>query len=109
MPLLLKIFFVLIMSVHGLIHLMGFIKGFNYATLTQLTEKISRPMGLAWLATTILFTVTIALFLFKNEAWWIVGIVAITLSQTVIITSWKDAKFGTIPNIIIITILISSI
>jgi Family of unknown function (DUF6544) len=31
-----------LMGVHGLIHLMGFAKGFGYADLPQLTQPISR-------------------------------------------------------------------
>ena len=38
---------VALMGVHGLIHLMGFAKGFGYADLPQLTQPISRAWGLA--------------------------------------------------------------
>ena len=44
--------------VHGLIHLMGFAKGFGYADLPQLTQPISRAWGLAWLAAAVLVTTT---------------------------------------------------
>ena len=37
----------ILLAVHGLIHLMGFAKAFGYAELPQLTQPISREMGLA--------------------------------------------------------------
>ena len=36
-----------LLAVHGLIHLMGFAKAFGYAELPQLTQPISREMGVA--------------------------------------------------------------
>ena len=41
--------FAFIVVVHGLIHLMGPAKAFGYAELPQLTQPISRGMGLVWL------------------------------------------------------------
>ena len=38
-----------IIAVHGLIHLMGPAEAFGYADLPQLTQPISRGMGLVWL------------------------------------------------------------
>jgi hypothetical protein len=35
-----------LIGVHGLIHLIGFAKGFGYADLPQLTQPISRAWGL---------------------------------------------------------------
>ena len=38
-----------LLIVHGLIHGMGFAKAFGYASLPQLTQPISRGMGVVWL------------------------------------------------------------
>ncbi len=97
------------MAIHGLIHLMGFLKAYDFATLDQLTQNISKPIGILWLTTTILFAVTIFLFVGNKEWWWIVGLLVVILSQIVIILSWSDAKFGTIPNIIILVVIIASV
>ena len=51
-----------LVGVHGLIHLMGFAKGFGYAALPQLTQPISRAWGLAWLAAALLVTTSAAMF-----------------------------------------------
>lgn len=105
----LKIIFIIIMAIHGLIHSMGFLKAYDFATLDQLTKSISKPIGLLWLITTILFSITIFLFASNKELWWVVGLLAAILSQIVIILSWSDAKFGTIPNIIILLVIILSV
>jgi hypothetical protein len=34
---------------------MGFVKGFQLAEISQLTQSISKPMGVLWLFATILF------------------------------------------------------
>lgn len=104
-----KIFFVFIVIIHGLIHLMGFVKGYNFAEMTQLTQPISKASGILWLITFILFLVTIVLFLLKNDYWWILGLVAILLSQILIIQNWNDAKFGTLANLLILIPVIVSL
>lgn len=97
-----KIVFYAILLVHGLIHLMGVAKAFNLASLEELSHSISKPFGLIWLATTILFLLTFILLVINASVWWIAGLVAIMLSQLVIITTWSDAKWGTIANLIIL-------
>ena len=87
---------------------MGFAKAYNYGNITQLTKYISKPVGLLWLITAILFVVAVLLFLFKKESWPIIAIIAAIISQILIITVWKDAKFGTILNIIILFVAIAS-
>ncbi len=104
----LKTIFIIIMAIHGLIYLMGFIKAFDLATLDQLTQSISKPTGILWLTTIILFSVTIFLFATSKEWWWTVGLLTVILSQIVIILSWSDAKFGIITNLIILVVIIAS-
>ena len=38
-----------LLTLHGLIHLMGFAKAFGYAELPQLMQPISREWGVVWL------------------------------------------------------------
>lgn len=103
-----KIIFAFIVVIHGLIHLMGFMKAFNFAKMSQLTQPISKVSGIFWLITSVLFLTTLVLFLFKNDYWWILGTVAIVLSQILIIQNWHDAKFGTLANLIILIPVIIS-
>jgi len=98
----LKYIFGFFIFVHGLIHFMGFAKAFNYGNITALTKEIAKPAGVAWLVAAFLFAAAAILFLFKKDSWSIIAVVAVILSQLMIITSWRDAKFGTIANIIIV-------
>ncbi len=103
-----KYLFAAIVLLHGLIHFMGFAKAFNLGNVTQLTKEISKPLGSLWLIVACLFGVTIILFLFKNGNWFILGIIAAIISQFLIVTVWKDAKFGTIANVIVLFTCITS-
>jgi len=96
-----KVIFIMIILTHGLIHFLGFSKAFEYGNIAQLTREISRPMGLLWSVTGLLFIVTTILILLKIEEWWFLGLIAVIISQLLILTSWHDAMFGTIANVII--------
>ena len=104
----LKYLLAFILLIHGLIHFMGFAKAYNYGNITQLTKYISKPVGVLWLITAFLFIVAVLLFLLKKESWPYIAIIAAVISQILIITVWKDAKFGTILNIIILFVAIAS-
>ena len=103
----LKYLFTFIVVVHGLIHLMGFVKAFKYAEINQLTQPISKTTGLFWLFATLLFLAAAVLFLSKIDYWWIIAILAVLVSQFLIINNWDDAKAGTIANIIVLVGLIA--
>ena len=101
-----KYIFAGIVFIHGLIHLMGYSKSFHYPELKNITQPIPRPIGLLWITACILFIAMAVMFLLEKEWWWKIGIAAIGISQLVIILSWKDARYGTIVNIIIILFMI---
>ncbi len=86
-----------LLVLHGLIHAMGFAKAFGYAKLDQLKLPISPGMGLVWLAAGLLMVG--AAFAPWRIFFWIC-IPAILLSQVAIVSSWSDAKFGTLANAI---------
>ena len=54
--------FSFVITIHGLIHLMGPAKAFGYAELPQLTQPISRGMGLVWLLAALLCLAAVAAF-----------------------------------------------
>lgn len=104
----LKISFLILVVLHALIHLMGWLKAYSLADLPQFTQTVSRPAGIMWLVSALLFLATAVLFILKKEAWWQLGLAAIVLSQILIILFWQDAKFGTIANgLILIGVLLS--
>ena len=96
-----RVAFVVLVMIHGIIHLFGFLKAFKLSQFKQLTLPISTGYGIIWLTAAILFIVFAILFL-TNEYWWAFGLVAVTVSQVLLIIFWKDAKFGTILNVLIL-------
>lgn len=88
--------------VHGLIHFMGPAKAFGLAELPQLTQPISRGMGVVWLAAGVAMLLAGGAFLVGQRIWWLLAVVAVVLSQTAIVASWTDARVGTIANLVIL-------
>jgi hypothetical protein len=93
---------VVLLVVHGLIHLMGFAKAFGYAELPQLTQPVSREMGVLWLAAGLLVVASAVSMVVWPRSAWIVGGVALIVSQAVILSAWSDAKAGTIGNVVLL-------
>ncbi|MDP2688094.1 MAG: hypothetical protein Q8O62_12785 [Aequorivita sp.] len=104
-----KIVFVILLSIHGLLHLMGFLKAFGFAEIPQLSQSFSKPEGLLWLVVALAFLFVGVLFLMKNNLWFWVAIAAVLFSQVLIVMNWQDAKFGTITNLIVLGIAIIAI
>ena len=105
-----RILFVIILFIHGLIHLLGFVKEWQLAKVEQLTGKtliplsgsLSKIVGAFWLLICILFVVSASVYLVKKEWWWMMAAAVLIVSQILIILYWQDARFGTIANIIIL-------
>lgn len=65
-------------------------------------------MGLLWLTVAALFVI-FGILQFTNIKYaWIIGILAVLISQSLIIMFWNDAKFGTVTNLIILTVCMVS-
>lgn len=92
---------VFVVVIHGLIHFLGFAKAFNLLTVTELTQPISRSIGIFWFQAALLFLFVAAGILIKKDWWWMLAIVAVLLSQFLIIGNWQDAKVGTFLNMLI--------
>lgn len=97
--------FAFLIIVHGFIHLLGFLKAFEFANFNQLSKSISKSVGLLWLFVSFLLFITAFLYL-KKDRWFFIAILVVVLSQILIIIVWKDAKFGTVANIIILLVCI---
>lgn len=98
----LPVAFSILLVLHGLVHLMGVANAFGYADLPQLTARISRPLGLVWLAATGLMLAAAVTLWAWPRAWWILGALAVVASQAAITTAWSDAKFGTVANVAVL-------
>lgn len=95
-------FLVAMATVHGLVHFLGVAKAFGFAEIPQLAEPISRSLGWLWLFAGLAFLVTAVLVVRSPTHWWAVGFVAVAVSQAVILTSWSDARFGTVANLVVL-------
>jgi hypothetical protein len=97
-----KYLFAVVVIIHGLIHLVGYSRSFHYSEIKNITESVSKPVGLLWMLSCMLFIATAILFLLQKDYWWMLAISAVVLSQVVILTNWKNAKYGSIMNILIL-------
>ncbi|MEP6919303.1 MAG: DUF6544 family protein, partial [Acidobacteriota bacterium] len=97
-----KTLFAMILVLHGLIHLVGTAKAFGIAEVPQLTHQIGWPLGILWLLAAALLVATAISLLAWPQWWWLVGACAIVVSQVVIVTSWNDARYGTLANVIVV-------
>jgi hypothetical protein len=86
---------------HGLISLFGFVKAFNLADVPQLTEPIPPTLGSLWLLAAVLCVAAAAAMFLSPRWWWAVGAAAVAVSQIAIVTSWSDAKVGTVANLLL--------
>ena len=97
-----KILFAILLITHGVIHCIGFVKAFNYSNISLISDRISRPAGIFWLAAACCFITAAVLYLLNKQAWLVFVVIAVIISQVLIFSVWKDAKVGTIANIIIL-------
>ena len=104
----LKYFLPIILFAHGLIHLIGFAKAYNFANVTQITKEISKSNGMLWLLTAVLLSAAGVLCLLKKESWVYLAFIGVIVSQMLIISVWQDAKFGTVLNVIIFLAAVAS-
>ena len=102
-------FFVAVMFLHGLIHLIGGIgqfapgkiQGFSGQSIVSLPASAGTILGILWFIAVALFIVS-AIALATKQPWWkAVTLCSIVLSQLLIVLWRPDAKWGTIPNILI--------
>lgn len=97
-----RIAFSILIAAHALIHVMGFAKAFELASLAQLRIPVSRPMGVLWLAAAVSILAAVALLFAAPRWFWLVGLAGLAASQIAIVASWGDARFGTIANVVLL-------
>ena len=94
-----------ILAGHGLIHLLGVVKGFEWADVSQLTDPISVVGRVLWLlAAALVLTTAVSLAMGAPTWWWAIAFGAAVISQIAIGTSWSDARAGTIVNLVLVLV-----
>ena len=105
----LKWFLVVILMLHGLIHAMGGLNELGIAkiegtakTLFALPPSVQMILGVVWLVVVALF-LTAAFGLITNQHWWKSAVIlAVIVSQILVIIWWPSAKVGTVANGLIV-------
>lgn len=94
---------VVLLTGHGLIHLLGAAKGFGWAEVNQLSQPIGPTAAVLWLVAGALVLASAAALATGAPTWWwaVAGAAALT-SQLAIATSWGDAKAGTVINVLLV-------
>ena len=94
--------FAALLTLHGLIHLLGAAKAFHWLEVPQLEQPISGAAGLLWLAAAILCLATAVALLVWPRWWWAIGAAALLLSVAAIAGSWQDARAGMAVNALVL-------
>jgi len=97
---------VVVLLLHGLIHLFGFVKAFGLAEMNQLSQPIGRSMGLVWVGASVLMVAACVAFIATPRWFWVVGACALVLSQWAIFASWSDARFGSLANLLLLAAVV---
>jgi hypothetical protein len=108
----LEYFLILILLIHGLLHVLGFASTFDIITPRQkwLTVTKSHQVfaGVAWLFTGLLFILAAALFYIEWEFFWLILLPAFIFSQVLIVLYWSLDKYGTVINMIVLVVIMVS-
>jgi len=105
---------VALLGLHGVIHLLGFLKWSKLArvpqlggrTLIPLSALAERLFAAGWLSALLVLLAAAVLRATRHESWWAVALAGVVLSQALIVIAWPDAKAGTIPNLIILAAVV---
>ena len=97
-----RVVLIILIVLHGLLHFMGFANAYAIGNMAEFAKELPKPIGLLWLFTGLLFIASAVMILIKRKGWAIWGILAVIVSQLLILTVWSDAKYGTLANIVIL-------
>lgn len=96
---------VVILALHGLLHVLGAATGFGWAEFEQLKQPIGPAGALLWLlAALLVLTTAVLLAVGAPTWWWLVAAVAAVVSQAAIVSSWGDAKAGTAVTVLLVLV-----
>src|SRR6056297_497337 len=100
--------YITIITIHGLIHLIGWFKSMGWAENSPISAPISKSVGGLWALAAILLVSYAVIYGLRMPASWMLGLAALLLSQTLIIMFWADARYGTIINVLLLIAVLFS-
>lgn len=98
--------FIAVLVLHGLIHFLGAAKGLQWAEVAALHAPMSKVRGLIWLLAGLLVIGTAVAYAIRSPQWLWLGLAALLLSQILIAAYWQDARYGSIPNLLLVLALV---
>lgn len=101
-----RIALIILIIIHALIHLFGFLKAFGFVQFNEISVPISKLFGTIWLLASILLTIAFFLLIIQSNYWWLIAFLGILISQFLIFNYWSDAKVGSVLNLIILIALL---
>lgn len=93
------------MLIHAILHGIGFASGWMPGLFPSTSLDVFKESGLYWLMASLLLLAALVLVLKERAVWWIPAAAALLLSQVLIIQNWPDAKWGSIPNCILLLMI----
>jgi len=90
---------IILILLHGIIHLFGFLKAFDIVEFENISKAVSKGFGVVWLLASVSFVTTAIMLILDSDNWWIVCLLAVIISQFLIISYWADTKFASVINI----------
>src|SRR5688572_3297103 len=78
---------VALFGLHGLLHVIGLQWG--------------KAVGAVWGIASLVLLGAAAMLLLRNDHWWMVAAAGLLLSQILIVTHWKQARAGTVLNLVL--------
>lgn len=94
---------------HGAIHLMGFARGMGVMHTEGFSAAISRGAAWLWLLAFLLLVASGAGY-FRDARFWVVTAIAgIILSTALISGVWSEARFGMLPNILLLFTIVATL
>jgi len=95
-----RIVLVILIAIHAVAHLPGFMSGFGFSRMTM-SRPVAPGAGVAWGIACLLLLASAAMLL-AGKQWGLPGLLGVFISQVLVILWWRDAKLGTIVNIIVL-------
>lgn len=113
-----RIALTVLLIAHGALHLLGFVKWWPLSTISQLHSPTpaalvsspanSRTFASYWLLACLLLLAAAFLLSQGNRDWYQAAFAGLILSQILIVFAWRDAKFGTMPNLLVLVPVIAA-
>lgn len=92
----------ILILLHGVIHLFGFLKAFDILEFENISKAVPKGFGLLWLLASLTFLTSAIMLIWDSDNWWIACLLAVIISQFLIINHWADTKFATAINIVLL-------